>query len=127
TVCPGLLGGVETTMASAEGRLYVPVVDLCARGSAVGFQPLESLNPSRGHGELIALDEASGRMLWTMHFRQPVFGCATATDGVVFTATFDGKVYAVGADDGRILWNASLGAGVNACPALASGTLLVGA
>src|SRR5207237_2492508 len=66
TVCPGLLGGVETPMASADGRLYVPVVDLCARGSAVGFQPLESLNPSRGRGELIALDEASGRELWTL-------------------------------------------------------------
>jgi len=36
-------------------------------------------------------------------------------------------VYAVGAADGRVLWRASLRAGVNACPALASGTLLVGA
>jgi outer membrane protein assembly factor BamB len=127
TVCPGLLGGVETPMASADGRLYVPVVDLCARGSAVGFQPLESLNPSRGRGELVALDAASGRTLWTLRLRQPVFGCANAADGVVFTTTFDGKVYAVGADDGRVLWSASLRAGVNACPALASGTLLVGA
>jgi hypothetical protein len=32
TVCPGLLGGVETPMAYADGRLFVPVVDLCGRG-----------------------------------------------------------------------------------------------
>ena len=34
-VCPGLLGGVETPMAYADGRLFVPVVNLCMRGSAV--------------------------------------------------------------------------------------------
>ena len=32
TVCPGLLGGVETPMAYADGRLFVPVVDLCVVG-----------------------------------------------------------------------------------------------
>jgi outer membrane protein assembly factor BamB len=127
SVCPGLLGGVETAMASADGRLYVPVVDLCVRGSAVGFQRLESINVSGGRGELIALDAASGRKIWTVHLPQPIFGCATAAAGVVFTATFDGKVYGVDAGDGRVLWSASLRAGVNACPALASHTLLVGA
>jgi outer membrane protein assembly factor BamB len=35
TICPGLLGGVETPMAYAAGRLFVPVVDLCVHGSAV--------------------------------------------------------------------------------------------
>ena len=32
TVCPGLFGGVETPMAYADGRLFVPVVDLCGVG-----------------------------------------------------------------------------------------------
>ncbi|HSX22823.1 MAG TPA: PQQ-binding-like beta-propeller repeat protein, partial [Gaiellaceae bacterium] len=34
-VCPGLLGGVLTPMAYARGRLFVPVVELCSRESAV--------------------------------------------------------------------------------------------
>ena len=34
TVCPGLLGGVETPMAYSAGRVFVPVVDLCGTGSA---------------------------------------------------------------------------------------------
>ncbi|MDX6484877.1 MAG: quinohemoprotein ethanol dehydrogenase, partial [Gaiellaceae bacterium] len=39
TVCPGLLGGVETPMAYADGRVFVPVVDLCGWGSATAAQP----------------------------------------------------------------------------------------
>src|SRR5205823_1908159 len=121
------VGAVVTPMAGAAGRPDALDVALCAPGSALGFQPLESEKPSRGRSQLIAHDAASGRELWTLRLRQPDFGCATAADGVVFTATFDGKVYAVGAEDGRVLWSASLRAGVNACPALAAGTLLVGA
>ena len=55
-VCPGVLGGVETPMAYADGRVFVPVVDLCFRGSAVGYQRLETVDVSRGRGQLIALD-----------------------------------------------------------------------
>jgi alcohol dehydrogenase (cytochrome c) len=128
SVCPGLLGGVETPMASAGGNLYVPVVDLCMRGSAIGYEPLDRVNVfRRGRGELVALDAATGGKIWTLHLPQPDFGCATVANGVVFTATLDGKVYGVDSGDGRVLWSASLRAGVNACPALASHTLLVGA
>ncbi len=128
SVCPGLLGGVETPMASAGGRLYVPVVNLCMRGSSVGYEQLDHVNVSRrGRGELVALDAATGRRIWTLRLPQPDFGCATAANGVVFTSTLDGKVYGVDSGDGRVLWSATLGAGVNACPALASRFLLVGA
>ena len=128
SVCPGLLGGVLTPMASSGGRLFVPVVDLCMRGSAVGYEPLEGVNVSRrGTGELVALDAATGAKAWTLRFPKPDFGCATVADGVVFTSTFDGEVYGVDSRDGHVLWRASLRAGINACPALASDWLLVGA
>jgi outer membrane protein assembly factor BamB len=127
SVCPGLLGGVLTPMASAGGRLFVPVVDLCMRGSATGYEPLDHVDPARGSGELVALDTKSGRRIWTLHLREPDFGCASVAHGVVFTSTYDGTVYGVDSANGHVLWRARLGAGVNACPALASGTLLVGA
>jgi outer membrane protein assembly factor BamB len=115
-------------MAFAGGRLFVPVVDLCTRGSSVGYEPLDRVNVHRrGRGELVALDAASGRKIWTLRLPQANFGCATVGNGVVFTATFDGSVYGVDASDGRILWRSLLRAGVNACPALAPGWLLVGA
>jgi outer membrane protein assembly factor BamB len=124
-VCPGLFGGVETPMAYADGRLFVPVVDLCMRGSATGYENLGRVDVSSGRGELVALDAATGARIWTARLPQPVFGCATVAGNVVFTTTFDGRVYALGTADGRRLWSRRLRAGSNACPAVADGTLIV--
>ncbi len=126
-VCPGLLGGVETPMAYADGRLFVPVVDLCGRGSATTSQPLTELDPSQGAGRLVALDAATGRTLWERRLPSPDFGCATVSNDVVFTSTFDGAVYALAAGDGRIVWQAQMQAGVNACPAVVGDLVLFGA
>jgi outer membrane protein assembly factor BamB len=127
SVCPGLYGGVETPMAYADGRLYVPVVDLCMRGSAYGYEDLGKVDASRGKGEVVALDATNGMRVWTRRLPQPDFGCATVANGVVFTATLDGTVYALDSRSGAILWKRSMRAGINACPALASKWLLVGA
>ncbi len=126
-VCPGLLGGVETPMAYSDSRLFVPVVNLCSQGSATGYQDITTVRPATGTGELVALDAANGRPLWQRSLAQPVFGCATAANGVVFTATFDGRVYAFDAADGATLWTAQARAGINSCPATAGDLLLVGA
>jgi outer membrane protein assembly factor BamB len=127
TVCPGLFGGVLTPMALAAGRLLVPVVDLCYRGSAYGFPSFNTTDPARGRGELVALSAATGRRLWMRRLPSPAFGCATVSRDVVFTATYTGAVYAFAARDGRPLWHAREPAGINACPAVAGDTLLVGA
>jgi outer membrane protein assembly factor BamB len=127
TVCPGLLGGILTPMASAAGRVYVPSVDLCMRGSAVGYRPLTAVDPSTGTGELTALDAGSGARLWTRRLSSPPFGCATATSDLVLAPTYDGRILAFAAADGRPVWSARLPAGINACPTVAGRFLLVGA
>jgi len=128
SVCPGLYGGVETPMAYAHGRLFVPIVDLCMQGSATGYEPLQNVDiAKRGRGELTALDAATGKPAWTTHFRIPVFACATVANDVVFTATLDGHVYGLAASDGRILWQTRMRAAVNACPAVDGDQLIVGA
>jgi len=128
TVCPGLYGGVLTPMASAEGKLFVPVVDLCMRGSATGYESLANVNvTARGRGELVALDARTGKRDWLVRLRQPDFSCATVAGGVVFTATFDGTVYGFDTRNGHRLWSARLPARINACPAVSGNTLLVGA
>jgi alcohol dehydrogenase (cytochrome c) len=127
TVCPGLLGGVETPMAYADGRLFVPVVDLCGWGSAVARQLLTTVDPTKGRGRLVALDAASGRTLWERRLPSPNFGCATVSNDVVFTSTYDGTMYAFAAADGMLLRRIQLRAGTNACPAIAGDLLLVGA
>ncbi|MEP6977028.1 MAG: PQQ-binding-like beta-propeller repeat protein [Thermoleophilia bacterium] len=127
TVCPGLLGGVETPMAYADGRLFVPVVDLCGWGSAVARQKLTSVDLSRGRGRFVALDATTGRALWERRLPSPDFGCATVANDVVFTSTYHGTVYALAVRDGAVRWRARLRAGVNACPSVAGDLLLVGA
>jgi alcohol dehydrogenase (cytochrome c) len=127
TVCPGLLGGVETPMAYADGRVFVPVVDLCVQGSAVTSANVTTLDPTSGTGRLVALDATTGRRLWERRLPSPDFGCATVSNDVVFTSTFDGTVHALRAEDGAVLWRAHMRAGINACPAVAGNLLLVGA
>jgi len=128
TVCPGLLGGIETPMAYAGGRLFVPVVDLCMRGSAVGYEDLYRVDvPKRGRGAVVALDAGTGRPLWKRRFAAPPFACATVANDVVFVPTFDGRIYALAAATGRTLWQTRAPAGVNGCPAIDGDTLLVGA
>jgi alcohol dehydrogenase (cytochrome c) len=127
TVCPGLLGGVETPMAYAGGQLFVPIVDLCMRGGAAGYENLADVDVARrGHGELVALDAATGSVQWTRRLPQPVFSCATVAHGVVFSATYDGTVYAFDTTDGTLLWTTRVRDGTNSCPSLAGTTLLVG-
>lgn len=127
SVCPGLLGGVETPMALSRGRLFVPVVDLCFRLAAVGTKAVEfyRVDYNKGTGRMVALDAATGRRLWERRLPKAVFGCATVANDVVFTATYDGRIYALAAADGRTLWSARAHAGVNACPAVAGDQLLV--
>ena len=128
TVCPGLLGGVETPMALSAGRLFVPIVHLCMQGSATGYENLYRVDVAgRGTGAVDALDAATGRVVWSRHFPAPTFGCTTVTNDLVIVPTFDGRIYALAAATGRTVWQTRAPAGINACPAIAGDTLLVGA
>jgi alcohol dehydrogenase (cytochrome c) len=127
SVCPGLLGGVETPAAAADGRVFVPVVNLCYPENATGIAATTfgHLDPATGTGALVALDGKTGRRLWQRRLPSPVFGCATVSHDVVFTSTFDGHVYAFAADNGRRLWSTRTEGGINACPAVSGDRLLV--
>ena len=124
-VCPGLFGGALTPMAYAEGRVFVPVVELCMQESAVKTFPVMQRPPEEGTGVIAALDAATGRPLWTRKLPSAPFGCATVANDVVFAPTYDGRIYALAADTGAILWSDRAQAGINGCPSVAGDTLLV--
>jgi alcohol dehydrogenase (cytochrome c) len=104
TVCPGLLGGVLTPMAYAAGRLFVPVVDLCSQESAITSKNAFARPPSQGKGAVYALDAATGKTAWEAHLGSAPFGCATVARDAVIVPTYDGRVVALAASDGRTLW-----------------------
>ena len=126
-VCPGLLGGVLTPMAYARGRLFVPVVELCSRESAVTSPSAFARPPSEGKGSVYALDAATGKTAWQRHLRSAPFGCATVARDAVIVPTYDGRVTAFAAADGRTLWQTQLRAGNNSCPAVGKDVLIVAA
>ena len=86
-------------MAYASGRLFVAVVDLCGWGSAIARPNVDSIDPARGRGRLVAINAATGRPIWERRLPSPNFGCATVADDVVFTSTYDGVVYAFATGD----------------------------
>ncbi len=125
SVCPGLYGGVETPMAYADQRLFVPIVDLCSLGSASGYATVHTVNPLDGTGEFVALDPNTGRIEWRRRLPKPDLGCATVANGVVFTSTFDGHLYAFDTETGKTVWQVQAPAGISGCPALSGNLLLV--
>ena len=127
SVCPGLLGGVETPAAAASGRVFVATVDLCYRENATGgaASSFATTDPARGRGVVTALDLHTGKHLWSTPLSSPPFGCTTVANDVVFVPTFDGRVRALAAGDGHVVWQTRTRAGINACPAVAGDTLYV--
>jgi outer membrane protein assembly factor BamB len=126
-VCPGLFGGVLSPMAFAADTVFVPVLDLCMKQSAITSASVLQRPASQGTGMLYALDAATGDVKWAHRVRSPYFGCATVANGVVFAPAFDGTIRGFATATGKVLWQARLNAGVNSCPAVVDDLLLVGA
>jgi len=124
---PGLLGGVETPMAYAGGRLFVPVVELCSRESAVTSKSALARSPAQGKGTVYALDGATGKTVWQRQLGSAPFGCATVARDAVIVPTYGGRVIAFAAADGRTLWHTQLRAGNNSCPAVGKDVLVIAA
>jgi outer membrane protein assembly factor BamB len=70
-------------------------------GLAVGG---DRLFATTGYGELVALDAATGGILWRQELDTLVSG-APATDGsVVYVSGRDGSAWALSAADGKVIW-----------------------
>jgi outer membrane protein assembly factor BamB len=79
------LGASETSPTVAGRRLYV--------GTAAG--------------DVFCLDADNGRTIWRYHVGAPVKGAIAHDRGKVFFGAYDGKLYALGAGRGNLIWTAS--------------------
>ncbi len=67
-------------------------------------------------GALKAVDPASGKIVWTVKNRAPLWGGVLTTPGLVFYGTPEGDLKAVDATDGKELWHFNTGSGIVAPP-----------
>jgi alcohol dehydrogenase (cytochrome c) len=122
-VSPGPLGGVETNMAYSNGIVFVPVVNM-----VVEYTPSEfvatSFDFSTATGELVALDAATGKILWDNKLDSLNVGSATVVNDVVFTSTFNGKIYAFNNKTGEKVWEYQAPGGINGWPAVKGDTII---
>ena len=125
-VFPGIFGGVETPMAYAANRLFVPWLNFPTHASASGIAGGIG-NFKTGTGGLTAIDAGTGKVLWQNKLPSEDFGAATVANDVVFTSTYAGTIYAFDTKTGKTLWTAKAPAGINSFPAVTKDMLIVGA
>jgi glucose dehydrogenase len=127
TVFPGILGGVESQLASDGTNVYAAVNDLGSKYTTnleAGIKTPPTGSYSDGKGDFVALNQATGKILWDTKLNQSPYGAATVTNDVVFTTTFDGTVWGLSTKTGKILWHAKLPTATNTPVAVAGGYVI---
>ena len=89
------------------------------------------LYAANGIGEVIALDASNGSQLWKVKPAGPLRGAPTVAFGSVYVMTQDNQIFALGAADGKLLWNESASTAQTgvfgvATPAAGQGTIIAG-
>jgi len=123
TVFPGILGGIESQLATNGKMTYAAVNDLSTTfNDKTGAAALGDF--SKGTGEMVAIDQNTGKVAWQHKFTSSPYGAATLSNDVVWTTTFDGTVWALDANSGYVLWSAKLPAGTNTPVAVGGGAMI---
>jgi glucose dehydrogenase len=124
-VYPGALGGVESQLASDGTNVYAAANNLASTFTNNTEAGLKFKTPfNKGTGDFVALNQATGKIVWDHKFNQSPYGAASITNDVVFTTTYDGTVWAMSTTSGKVLWSAKLPAGTNTPVAIAGNTVI---
>jgi outer membrane protein assembly factor BamB len=119
-VYPGTLGGVIAPMASDGSTVFVPVVNHPLTISASG----ELGEAGEMTGELVAIDAASGKIVWNQGLTSAAFGAPTVVNDLVFATSFEGNVYAFDTKSGGEVWVETLPAGINTGVSISGDTVI---
>jgi alcohol dehydrogenase (cytochrome c) len=127
---PGIGGGANwppTSVDAARGLIYVCAADgatvFRAWDIADGEPPLAELyiggdfgtNPMPRFGVFAALDLRTNKLVWQQHWPDRCLsGSVTTAGGLVFVGRSDGRLTALDAASGAMLWEFQTGAGMNA-------------
>jgi alcohol dehydrogenase (cytochrome c) len=127
---PSVFGGIETPLASNGTTVFAAVnnlaVPMTVNGVAESSKAFEASIP-KATGEMIAVDQATGKVIWDDKLPSSAYGAATITNDVVFTTTYSGYLYAFNAATGAILLKTPLSSDSNAPVAVDRDYVLAGA
>ena len=125
-VLPGSVGGVETPISVAGGVVYVSVVN----APTTYKSPEESSNGlgvklGSFDSQLVAIDAASGKILWDVPLPGDSFGATTVVNDLVFTSVVNGQILAFDRATGQQVWSYQAPGGINGWPAFAGNKLII--
>ncbi len=126
TVYPGIFGGVESQMATDGQSVFAAVNNLPSTYTNNTENGIKT-DVTKGTGELVSLNQKTGKILWQHKFATSPYGAAAVTNDVVFTTTFDGSLWAFNTKTGKQLAKIQLPAGSNATVAIAGDTVITAA
>jgi outer membrane protein assembly factor BamB len=127
---PSLYGGMLTQLASNGSTTFAAVNDWALAASPSGFTGSVASQVQtfyKAVGEMIAVNQDTGTIIWDTPLPSSPFGAATVTNDVVFTTTFKGYLYALDATTGAILFSTPMSAGSNAPVAVDGNYVIAGA
>jgi outer membrane protein assembly factor BamB/cytochrome c5 len=119
---PGEFGGVETPYATDGKTTFFPILNWPTNFTTQSFATFE-----QGTGELVAVDNETGKIVWDHKFKEGDYGAATVSNDLVWTSTFGGKLYALNIETGEVVWSTQLPAGTNSPIAINEDTVIAGA
>ena len=127
---PSLYGGMLTQLASNGSTTFAAVNDWALPASPTGFTGSVASQVQafyKAVGEMVAVNQDTGTVIWDTPLPSSPFGAATVTNDVVFTTTFKGDLYALDATNGAILFKTAMSAGTNAPVAVDGDYVIAGA
>jgi glucose dehydrogenase len=127
---PSLYGGMLTQLASNGSTTFAAVNDFALSASPTGFTGSIASQFRAFYnavGEMVAVNQDTGTVIWDTPLPSSPFGAATVTNDVVFTTTFKGYLYALDAASGAILFKTPMSAGTNAPVAVDGDYVIAGA
>jgi len=118
TLCPGHTGAIETPNAFAYNTIFVAIKNECVR---VKPQPVSvrpppnqtfagsdqiTMAPAAINTTVYAVDASTGKIKWKYFIDNTAIagGCCMVSGRVVYFGDRDGRLYALDADSGILLW-----------------------
>jgi alcohol dehydrogenase (cytochrome c) len=127
---PGVFGGVESQLATNGSTVFAAVNNLAVPMSVKGVTETSkefTASIGKATGEMVAVNVATGKIIWDDKLPSSPYGAAAITNNVVFTTTYSGYLYAFNAATGAILLKTPMSSGSNAPVAIDGDYVIAGA